>query len=307
MEQDWRYRPRGAAARWGLILAALTAPFFPAVAARAQTADQEGTFNEDAVDPAAAEVVEETAVDFQWNGGITAITGNAETFTANTGVNVSFQEGPHLLTSSLQFSLGFAAIDDDPETAGVDEEAAVFDNEVARNLLLQLRYDFFASDADALFLGLRGTHDPFAGLDFRLQVQPGYSRNFIATKESRFWGEVGYDLTVDWEDGGDDNPVDQHSARGFLGYTNKMNAFLTYNGGFEVLVDVVDAENTRLFWNNNITSKVNDVLSVSLEFRLIYDNQPVVTTVTDDLGNDVAVEAEALDTRTVFSFIVDII
>ena len=71
--------------------------------------------------------------------------------------------------------------------------------ETVKNLNAKLRYDYYLTLMDALFVAIVLRWDEFAGLDLRVQGQLGYLRNFLRKDGHRFWGEVGYDLTVDNE------------------------------------------------------------------------------------------------------------
>lgn len=281
--------------------------------AHAQSAGDEGTHQEAAVDPSAVEAPEDGAeLDFQWLGGFNLSTGNARTFTLNTGLNFSWKEGPHVLDFTSVANLGWAVPTDDDSTLERENVGGIVneDNRNAQNVIGRLRYDYFLTDDDALFAAVWGRHDPLAGLAFRLQLQAGYLRNLYRAEDVRIWGEVGYDATLDWQDPEDEdetNPVDQHSARLFLGYDNKMNEVLTFRTGFEALFDVQNSNNFRFFSNSVLTSKVNDVLSLALSFTLIYDNEPVTYTAETEAGETRRLERNTLDTITAFSFVLDII
>ncbi|MCA9580799.1 MAG: DUF481 domain-containing protein, partial [Myxococcales bacterium] len=132
----------------------------------------------------------------------------------------------------------------------------------------------------------------FAGLNHRLQGQVGYQRHFFREKEHRFWGELGYDLTVDevyqQNDITDPTMMDQvigmtetllwvdpvHSVRLFVGYENKLNQAVTFMTGLEALLNVQDSDDTRINWKSTLISKLAGSLNVELGFLLVFDNQP---------------------------------
>lgn len=285
---------------WAIL--ATLGSFSLASTAFAQTADDEGTHQEEAVDPAAVETPEdETIVDFQWSGGVNLATGNSRSFAATTSLSFNLKEGPHVLDYQTLLNLGYAVSQDEAPRASLGDTFNE-DNRNALNIIGRLRYDNFITEDDAVFAAIWGRHDPFAGLDFRLQAQVGYLRNFYRQEKVRIWGEVGYDATIDWqrpESVDDANPVDQHSGRLFLGYDNQINEVLTYRSGIEYLLEFADPENSRIFWTNALGSKVNEVLTLALNFTLIFDNQPV--------GAGTPQVRDKVDTITAFTFVVDII
>jgi len=313
------HRLRRGLGLWALACVAPTAAF-------AQTAEDEGTFQADAADPSAAEEVEGTEINFEINAGFTATSGNSQSMALNGGALFDLREGSHGFRAEFTSVVGYAV-------GGDAESNRLFDqsNQNALNVIGRLRYDWFATDDDALFVAMWARHDPFAGLSFRYQGQAGYVRNFYRVEKHRFWGEVGYDVTVDWfdfdrlndddrpdnaDDLVDQSPFDQHSARLFIGYTNRLNEALTFSTGFEVLTELspeqtitpddpttpdVDEqvriggpENTRIFWENTLGSKIDDRFTLNVGFILIWDNQPVPG-------------FESLDTKTLITLAYDLI
>jgi putative salt-induced outer membrane protein YdiY len=155
-----------------------------------------------------------------------------------------------------------------------------------RNLRTKGRYDFFLTPMDALFVASVYRWDTFAGLDARVQGQLGYMRNLYKATDHRFWAELGYDLTYDNYDpdplpdpdnmgaflDGDDVV---HSARGFLGYDNKLNAVLTFATGLEGLLNVEDTKDLRLAWESALRSAIGGNFQLEVKFTLQLDTQPV--------------------------------
>lgn len=172
------------------------------------------------------------------------------------------------------------------------------------------RYDLFVSQLDAFFLALAPRHDRFAGIRLRLQSQAGYLRNLYRPSEThRVWTELGYDFTYDnfmevdkqmTEDittqvrmadpllapeGATitrtytqrfDQPNDfVHSARIFLGYTNRLFASANLSAGAETLLDFKDAKNVRVNGLIEFTSSITHSFKLGLQSRLLFDNVPV--------------------------------
>jgi putative salt-induced outer membrane protein YdiY len=205
--------------------------------------------------------------------------GNTKQITLNAGTEGRFVRGAHGIGGKAALVYGTA----DTTGGGYDETAF--------NVNLRLRYDFYLTDYDALFGAAVYRHDRFAGLDHRAEGQVGYQRHFFREDKHRGWGEAGYDITVDrvyiesvtldammapigsvetfdWVD-----PV--HAARLYLGYENLLNDAVTLRTGLEALINVEEPEDTRLNWDNTLSSKLVGSLSVELGFLLQFDNVPV--------------------------------
>lgn len=187
----------------------------------------------------------------------------------------------------------------------------------SRNVVARLRYDLFLSENDALFVALAPRRDVFAGLNLRLQNQIGYLRNLFHYSDAhRFWTELGYDFTFDkfsivetqqstditdqvravdptlvpegatitrtsrMREPGGDHFV--HSARVFLGYTNRLFAASNLSMGLETLLDFQEARNVRLNGLVELTSSVTDTFKLGVQARVMFDNVPVPGTRTYD-------------------------
>ena len=69
--------------------------------------------------------------------------------------------------------------------------------ETVGNAQLKLRYDRYVSDPAAFFLIATGRNDKFQGLDFRLNVDPGFKYLFLTEAANALWIEAGYDFQFD--------------------------------------------------------------------------------------------------------------
>jgi putative salt-induced outer membrane protein YdiY len=223
-------------------------------------------------------------------------TGNTEAWQLNTGSAFALVRGRHGVAATVDFSYGRANVPDDDVDELVD---------TVRNFRSKARYDFFLTTMDAVFAAAGYRWDTFAGLDTRFQLQPGYMRIFYRAPDHRFWGELGYDFTYDnYHPDPLPNPDDMdefldgdevvHSARGFLGYDNKLNAALTFLTGLEALVNVEDTGDLRLNWDNALRSSIGGNFQLEAKFTIQYDMEPVPG-------------AEKLDTLTTLTIIYTLI
>jgi putative salt-induced outer membrane protein YdiY len=283
------------------IVAALLASF--ASAASAQPAPAPATV-EQHKEKAAAEAAKEDVTSLAASLGGSSSTGNTRVYQVNAGVDFKLVRQPHGFGANAAFGYGQADLPNDAEENY---------EQTSGNFNAKARYDFYFTRMDGVFAASAFRWDHFAGLDARVQGQLGYLRYLLREENHRFWGEVGYDLTYDnyyplpnpafdpEEDEGPDNlaRIDQgddviHSGRLFLGYENKLNAVLTYVGGLEGLMNVEEAKDTRVNFDNALRSAIATNLQLEVKFTLLFDNVPV-------LG------AEKVDTQTLVNLIYNLI
>jgi len=184
--------------------------------------------------------------------------------------------------------------------------------ETAENLQGRVRYDRYVIDQASVFLIATGRHDKFQGLDFRLNLDPGFKYLFLKEASNALWAEVGYDFQFDdrnagalgevGSDGktpvftdptcvpaaaGSNAPCVQaqlpktqvdHSTRVFLGYRHAFNKEVTLAAGAEYLQSIVAVEgiyDSRLNFDALFAAKVGGGLSVGLGFSARYDRFPL--------------------------------
>jgi len=257
------------------LVACLAAAAFPSVAA-AQTPPPPTQHSEHVAE--AAPTTDETVWTVQAGGILN--TGNTRSVSLSGGSRLSLKRSRNVFAAAITATYGTASLRD-PTT---NEFGDYVNN--SENVTGMARYDRFLTEMDALFVSVGALHDPFAGLDVRLQGQAGYLRNFFKQSEGkhRFWGEIGYDLTYDNFDPDplldeDGNRLDGsqvvHSGRVFLGYDNHVNENVTFLTGVETLIDVQDIDNVRLNSVSELRSKISGKLQLGLQFSLRFDNVPV--------------------------------
>jgi putative salt-induced outer membrane protein YdiY len=162
-------------------------------------------------------------------------------------------------------------------------------NATVENLQGRSRYDRFVSERVSLFLGWQARRDRFAGLDLRMQIDPGVGYYFINLKERQFWGELGYDFLYDIrrEDardikdktgniiGREDRTKTVHSGRAFLGYRYKINEGVSIASGLEFLQGISDTAIRRINGDIVVSSKFTASFSLATSFLVRYDSKPL--------------------------------
>ncbi len=263
----------------------------------------------------------EDVTSWSLSAGAVVSTGNTRSWTANAGTNFRLVRGRSSVGAEWAFNYGRAnLIGDDPDAGYVD---------TVRNSNAKLRYDFFLTPMDALFVAVAHRWDTFAGLDTRLQLQAGYLRNFFKEENHRAWGEVGYDMTFDnFDPEAVQDPARTgapecdpalvpfvsdrrengcfldgtqvvHAARVYLGYENALNENVRFLTGVETLLNLQEIEDLRLNFDAALRSTIAGSLQVEIKFKMLFDNVPAVRADGSDF--------EKLDTTTTISLIYSLI
>ena len=265
----------------GLVLA-LALVAVPSVSAAQDGAPEGGAAHSERV---AAPADADDDLRLQLTAGASGTYGNARNIAINLAGLFAVRRGQHSFLFEAGWVYGLAATRVDPEMMMYDFGTP---NENTNNFTSRLRYDFFLDPDDALFLVAKARRDPFARLEPRITLQAGYLRNFFREENHRFWGEIGYDFTYDrfgtpvpLQVGVDDmgNPVlsdDRalHSLRLYIGYSNHLTDTLTYDTGLEALMRLDRPEHWRFEWTNQIRSKIEDWLQISIDVTVRVDSLP---------------------------------
>jgi hypothetical protein len=218
--------------------------------------------------------------------GATVNAGNTRSYAGNLGGRFGLIRDRHQLTVEALGTLGGAR----PPSG--DERGKRNVEWTSRSAISRVRYDLFVSPMDALFVAIAPRRDRFAGLQLRLQNQIGYLRNlYFPVDAHRFWSELGYDFTYDNfgpVEGKTPPPVMMppapkdrgfvHSARLFLGYTNRLSPTANLSLGAETLLDFQDAQNVRVNGLVELTSSITHSFKLGVQGRLLFDNVPVTDT-----------------------------
>jgi putative salt-induced outer membrane protein YdiY len=186
--------------------------------------------------------------------------------------------------------------------------------ETAENVQGRARYDRYVSDQASVFGIVTGRHDKFQGLDFRLNLDPGFKYIFFTDDGAALWGEIGYDFQYDirsdlgiaqtdamgntkYDSSG--NPIRDptlsktqadHSGRLFVGYKHAFSKEVTLAVGLEYLQSFLSDTNYdhRINFDALFAAKVGAGLSVGLGFSARYDYQPLPNKADTDTATTVS-------------------
>ena len=280
-------------------LAVLTAALPKLVYAQEPTAEPAGTVAQEAATTGATELdgqgqfaaadidaaEAEDATEWDVAGGGLASTGNARALSLTGATNFRLRRKRHQFGAAFAGNYGRAAVDgfSDPETT-------------VGNAQGRLRYDYFVHPRVSLFAMATARHDPFQGLDLRLNVDPGAAFYILKDAKHRLWTEAGYDFQYDIrtdealeekdEEGnvvlgtdGEPNIIGDktrinHAVRMFGGYANNLNEHVSFNTGLEYLQSVLEAKRWRINYDVGLSANLIGNLAINTTFTVRVDNDP---------------------------------
>ena len=220
-------------------------------------------------------------------GGIFS-TGNSRTLAATGTSNFRLRRTIHQFGAAVAGNYGASGVEDSDR----------YETSVG-NVQGLVRYDvFFAHDWTA-FLQVTARHDTFQGLDYRMNVDPGFAYYAINKTNHRLWFEAGYDFQYDLrtdearillDDAGDpvldvngneqiDPAIDKflfnHAVRLYAGYSNKLSDKVSFDTGFEYLQSVLLAKRLRFNYLAALNTQLAERFSLAVTFTLRYENDPL--------------------------------
>lgn len=207
-------------------------------------------------------------------GSITS--GNTETM-ALTGLgNVSYRWRRNGLSATFGVNWGQSKIDTDGDGLLSTVERDAEYTKTAERVYGTLRYDRFLGKRDSLYLLGGGFSDSFAGYDYRVNGQLGWSHNFVDRENAGLRGELGVDIArEDFVEGIDPNAQTVVAARLLLGGRYAFNKNVSVEDTLEIYEGVLDFTDFRLNNTASITAALGAKLSLKLSHQLAFDNVPV--------------------------------
>jgi putative salt-induced outer membrane protein YdiY len=250
-------------------------------AAKEVSAQEEGAEAED--DPHAHD-----ATEFDIALGGIFNTGNSRSLAATGLSNFRLRRTIHQFGASIAGNYGATGVNDSRR----------YETTVS-NVQGLVRYDVFFAEDWTAFVQVTARHDPFQGLEYRMNVDPGFAYYAINKTKHRLWFEAGYDFQYDLRTeearvlvDADGNPVldmngstqldpeidkylINHAVRLFAGYSNKLSDKVSFDTGLEYLQSVILAKRLRLNYLAALNTQLADRFSMSVTFTLRYENDPL--------------------------------
>lgn len=168
--------------------------------------------------------------------------------------------------------------------------------ETTENVQGRLRYDRYLFDQGSVFLIATGRQDRFQGLDFRLNLDPGFKYLFVKQASEALWAEAGYDFQYDVRRDDSLGELDasgkpildpngnqvllpktatDHSLRLFYGVRHAFNKEVTLALGLEYLQSIIDSNRYRVNFDILFAAKVSGGLAVGLGGSARLDHAPL--------------------------------
>lgn len=202
--------------------------------------------------------------------------GNTESM-ALTGLGTaSYRHRRNGFSATFGVNWGQTKLDSDGDGKLSDAERAADYVKSAEREYATLRYDRFLGKRDSLYLLGGAFTDSFAGYDYRVNGQLGWSHNFLDQEHVALRGELGVDIArEDFVEGIDPNAQTVVAARLLLGGRYDFNKHVAFEDTIEVYEGVLDFTDLRINNTATITSSLSSRLSLKLSHVLAYDNVPV--------------------------------
>lgn len=213
----------------------------------------------------------------EFGGALT--TGNSEFYMLTAGLNASYKWQRSKIGLIGGAVVGSSRVDSDGNSTLSDEERAAPMVPSAKRFFGDLRYDFFLSDRDSVYILLGAFHDPFAGYDLRTHEQIGYSRVLIKSDSTSLVGEIGIDFAQEnykvGDDGVDPETKNIIAGRVMVGITHKFSEGVGFEDTFELYEAVPEFADLRMLNTASIVAALGSKLSLKLSHSFIFDNVPV--------------------------------
>lgn len=234
----------------------------------------------------------------QLSAGAILNTGNARALAATGATKFRLRRKVHEFGAGLAGNYAQAAADNDSPV-----------ERTVGNVQGRVRYDYFFAKRWSVFLMATGRHDPFQGLDARINVDPGVAFYAIDEKKHRLWFETGYDFQFDVRTDDariirddDEMPTGvvlaptriNHAARLFAGYSNHLSEAVTFDTGVEYLQSFLAVRRWRVNWEAGVTASLGKRFALATSFTMRVDN-------------DALPDVKKIDTVTAISLVVSLL
>jgi putative salt-induced outer membrane protein YdiY len=220
-------------------------------------------------------------------GGVFS-TGNSRTLAATGLANFRLRRTRHQFGASLAGNYGASGVEDSDR----------YESTIG-NVQGLARYDVFFARDWTFFVQYVGRFDPFQGLQYRMNVDPGFAYYAINRPNHRLWFELGYDFQYDLrtergrllrDDEGNlildmtgsrqiDPEIDKylinHAVRAFIGYSNRLSESVSFDTSLEYLQSVIVARRFRLIYLAALNTQLAERFSLAVTFQLRYEHEPL--------------------------------
>lgn len=234
----------------------------------------------------AAEEVEKPQTSLSLEFGGSLIAGNSQSFSAYGAADFAHKWDSNKF--GAKFNGTTARSRSDTNGDGVLDSTDDGYKRTAERYGGQLRYDRFLSKKDSLYALGGGFTDEFAGFDWRVHEQVGYSRKLVdltrtegegdgaKTMKTELVGEIGIDFAQeDYVTGVDPNDDQYLAGRAFIGFKHQFTPGTSFTNDLEAYENLFTPEDFRLINQATLSAKLSDKISFKLSHQLLFYNKPV--------------------------------
>ncbi len=274
---------------FGLFAGAADAQDAPAVTTAVEGGTTEATFEAPADAPPVEPEEPKAEVDWAISAGGSINTGNTEAWTLNAGSGFKLVKTDNTLTADALFNFGRANLADPAPPAPPTSYSTT-----VKKFLFSMRYDYFLSEKDALWMSVVERWDPFAGFDTQFMAQAGYLRAFVKEENHYLAGRIGYAYTYELFSSlspmfatASSNHI--HGLLAALDYENKLNEHVSVISNLTTIYNLNTVEeqgasafeDIRISYSLALLASLTEKLSAEVRFLLLYDRIPPTTKKTD--------------------------
>ncbi len=192
------------------------------------------------------------------NAGAQLTTGNSSLLAVSAGGKIDARVGHEGFGAAIIGNYSSSYEKSKPATSTTPATPGRWKDTV-KNFQARARYERYLTSAFSLFGQLSGLYDPFQGVTFRFNVDPGAKLYFHNSPRNKFWGELGYDFEYDLNYTNSygieldpsvspgfvldpnglpfvvNTDMTMHSARAYVGYQHAFNKEVLFTTGLEFL------------------------------------------------------------------------
>lgn len=208
-------------------------------------------------------------------------TGNTDFWTVKGSINGGYRWELNKISLTAMGLTGRNRADTDGDGILSDDERLADRQLNALKFDSNLRYDRFLGPHASLYAMGGAYIDTFAGIEYRLTEQAGYSRKVIDSEATKLLVEVGAAVIQEQRvipDQPAEDFVDYENifaARALIGFSHTFNENVNFTETVEAYENVLSPADLRIINRAAVTMQLSDNLALKVSNDLYYDNTPV--------------------------------
>ncbi len=156
------------------------------------------------------------------------------------------------------------------------------------------------------YTGLSWARNRFAGIDSRYVLGAGVGYVFFQNDRNKLRGEAGGEYVDEtYIDGTIPPDANFAAARGFLGYELTLSETAKFTQELEVNQNLDESDDLRARSETAIVATLTRTLALKASYTVLFDNEPVVETISAPGFDDVFFEFDDVDTILAMSLVIN--